>query len=131
MFSIMKENNGVGLAAPQCGNLVRIFIMGDDTRQFNCINPELFTQSDEKVMYKEGCLSFPGLYMNILRPKTITCRWFDENGKEHQERFHHLWSRVFQHEIDHLDGINFQQRVSRLKLSMAEKKRKKYARPNS
>lgn len=125
MKDIMKRKNGAGLAAPQVGVNSRIFLMEHEGVSHTCINPEIFTYSDEQIIYKEGCLSFPNLRLTVRRPQVITVSWYDENGKEHQDRLNFLWSRIFQHEMDHVDGITFQSRVSKLKLKMAETKRKK------
>lgn len=125
MRDVMKRKNGAGLAAPQVGVNSRIFLMVHDNVETVCINPEIFTYSDKQIIYKEGCLSFPNLRLTVKRPEVITVSWYDENGKEHQDRLSYLQSRIFQHEMDHVDGITFQDRVSKLKLKMAETKRKK------
>ena len=125
MQEVMKSKNGAGLAAPQVGIDSRIFIMEQDGVVTNCINPEIFTFGDEMIPYKEGCLSFPNLRLTVRRPKRITVCWFNEDGKESQAHLDNHRSRVFQHEYDHINGITFQSRVSKLKLKMAEQKRKK------
>lgn len=126
MKKVMKDNDGVGLAASQVGLLYNLFIMENDGKFTACINPEIFTWSDETIFYEEGCLSFPNLRLKIKRSELITCKWHGVDGREYQDRLHKLNSRIFQHECDHLQGITFRDRASKLKLKMAEKKRTKH-----
>ena len=121
MFQIMKDNNGIGLAAPQAGLNYRMFIM----ENLVIVNPTIKDKSNEIVKEIEGCLSFPKLWMNVARAKTIVANFFDENGIEKTEEFSDIYSRCFQHEFDHLEGVCFNQRVSRMVFEMAKKKRKK------
>jgi len=126
MKKVMKEFNGVGLAAPQVGLLYNIFVMENDDKFTACINPEILTFSDETIFFEEGCLSFPKLRLKIKRSELITCKWHGVDGREYQDRLRRLNSRIFQHEYDHLQGITFRDRASKLKLQMAEKKRTKH-----
>lgn len=124
MLKLMFENNGIGLAAPQIGVGKRILVMGNPTLSFVCINPEIISASgDEKA--QEGCLSFPGLWLHVARQETVTVRYQDVIGRTHDREFKGLQARVFQHELDHLNGINFTSRVGKLSLDMAAKRRKK------
>jgi len=112
MIETEKASQGVGLAAPQVGILKRIIIIRfeDGPRAF--INPEILTRSRKKEVIEEGCLSFPGLYLKIKRPQEIEVKVLDINGQELKFKTKGLIARIFQHEIDHLDGILFIDRVS-------------------
>jgi peptide deformylase len=125
MRSIMIEFNGIGLAAPQIGFLYRIFIMGDDELKWVCINPEILEKSVEEVIDSEGCLSFPALFLKVKRAEKIKVKYFDIEGEERVEVLTGIWSRCFQHELDHLNGIVFTEKVSKLSLDIAKRKRKK------
>ena len=121
MFQIMKDNNGIGLAASQVGLNYRMFIM----ENLVIVNPTIKEKSSEIIKEIEGCLSFPQLWMKVARAKTIVANFFDENGVEKTEEFSDIYSKCFQHEFDHLDGVCFNQKVSRIVFEMAKKKRKK------
>jgi len=124
MNDIMKRYNGIGLAANQVGLDARIFIMGSDNIEGFCkptafINPKILKFGDELKLDKEGCLSFPTLYLNVKRPSTIEASFFDVNGNEQTITVSGYMAKCFQHEYDHLDGICYTNRVSKLKLDMA------------
>ena len=104
MIRTMNEVNGAGLAAPQVGVLKRMYTydMGDGPRTL--INPEIVESSGEYI-YGEGCLSLPGLTVDILRPKIVTVCGVDLDGNEVIFEGDALMSRLIQHEIDHLDGV--------------------------
>ena len=121
MYQIMKDNNGIGLAASQVGLNYRMFIM----ENLVIVNPTIKEKSSEIIKEIEGCLSFQHLWMKVARAKTIIVNFFDENGIEKTEEFSDIYSRCFQHEFDHLDGVCFNQRVSRIVFEMAKKKRRK------
>lgn len=124
MLKIMYQHNGIGLAAPQIGIGKRIFVMGNPAQSFVCVNPEIVSgQGDVKDM--EGCLSFPGLWLHVNRYETVQVRYEDIVGKTHEREFTGLIARVFQHEYDHLLGQCFVNKVSKLSLSLATKRRKK------
>lgn len=124
MSKLMIESNGIGLAAPQCGVNKRMFIMGNETKLYACINPEILESSGE-VVDQEGCLSFPDLWLKVKRPETIKVRYQNALGETIETEFTGILSRVFQHERDHLDGICFDTRVGKLSLEMAKNRRKK------
>ena len=90
-----------------------------------CFNPKITYESDEKVFMVEGCLSYPGLWLNIKRPFLIEVEYENENGEQIQNKFVDLEARVFLHEYDHMEGSNLTEKVSKLKLDMAIKKQKK------
>jgi peptide deformylase len=114
MLNIMYHNHGIGLAANQAGLAIRAFVMDlteDKTDPKLFINPEIIESSLEKQTMEEGCLSLPGIAAKITRPKTILVKYIDENENEIQQEFSDLASTCIQHEIDHLDGILFPDRV--------------------
>tara|TARA_B100002049_G_C16051780_1_gene363845 strand:+ start:800 stop:1297 length:498 start_codon:yes stop_codon:yes gene_type:complete len=125
MLEIMYNNNGVGLAHPQVGGNSRIFVMGDKTDSTIIINPVIEKQSVVIEADQEGCLSFPDLWMRVKRAKTILAKWNAPNGKVQREFFNDFQARCFQHELDHLDGICFDKRVSKFILSRARDKKRK------
>ena len=125
MLKIMYNNNGVGLAHTQVGGNLRLFVMGNEDSNRVLINPTIEKQSREVVRDIEGCLSFPNLWIPVLRPRTILAKWNKPDGSVVQEFFSDFEARCFLHEIDHLDGICFDTRVSKLVLNMAKKKQRK------
>jgi peptide deformylase len=127
MAKLMMENNGIGLAGPQIGLSKRIFVMGNQDKLFACINPEILDASGN-VMDQEGCLSFPDLWLNVRRAETIKVRYYNANGGEIETEFTGFIARVFQHELDHLNGICYDTRVAKLSLDMAKNRRKKRSR---
>ncbi len=106
MFLTMDEANGVGLAAPQVGIAKRFFVAkSDDDVERVFINPVITKTSSELSEYEEGCLSIPGVYETIVRPKAVTISALDINGKPFTLDAEGLLARIVQHESDHLDGI--------------------------
>lgn len=122
MLFTMAHYGGVGLAAPQCGFPYRMFVM---VGGIVCINPVILESSKETVYTKEGCLSFPGLYLSVTRPETIKILYTNEFGNRVEATWIGATARVAQHEFDHLEGVIFTSRVGALTLSMAKKKRQK------
>ena len=130
MFETMKNYGGIGLSANQVGKPYRMFVMGDNLnidkgRKWVCINPEITDMSKETIRYKEGCLTFPFLFLDIERPQDISVEYLDENLEKKEEHMTGIVARCFQHEFDHMQGIVFTEHVSKLKLNMALKKRDK------
>ena len=111
MTEIMITNQGIGLAASQIGELKRIIVIKTERGAQVFINPEIIKKSKEMEIMEEGCLSFPGLFLKIKRAKEIEVNAFNFKGKEFQLKAEGLLARVIQHEIDHLDGILFIDRV--------------------
>ena len=106
MFATLAtSDNGVALAAPQIGVQKQIVVwdLGDDDRDV-LFNPEV-VESDGEWVYEEGCLSIPGLYVEIVRPKTVLVRGIDRDGNEVQIEADEFEARMFQHEFDHLNGV--------------------------
>ena len=117
MNDTMKKADGCGIAAPQVGVSKRLIIVdgSDLTEKYpelkdfyrKMINPEIVSESEETSEYNEGCLSIPDVDADIIRPKVITVRYYDENFELKEETFDDFAARMVQHEIDHLDGIVF------------------------
>lgn len=124
MEATMLKHGGMGLAANQVGLKLRMFVMTGETVTA-CINPEILGKSETTKRDREGCLTFPYLYLPIERPEWIDAQWYDVFGAAHKARFCGLTARVFCHELDHLNGIVFTSYVGTLTLSMAKKKRDK------
>ncbi len=127
MVKVMMENNGIGLAGPQVGVNKRIFVMGNESKMFACINPEV-VEATGNEMDIEGCLSFPDLWLRVRRADTIKVRYYNAVGELIETEFTGLIARVFQHERDHLDGVCYDTRVAKLSLEMAKNRRKKRSR---
>ena len=116
MFDAMYRGNGIGLAAPQVADLRRMFIchVGNDVpRVF--INPEIIGTSNEVVKYEEGCLSIPGVYEDLIRPEQVKVQAWNLKGKPFSLDAEGMLARVIQHEIDHLNGVLFIDRLSERK----------------
>ena len=123
---LMINEMGMGLAANQVGITKRFFAIGHetfDTFQKHAIiwNPKLITQSEEEVVDVEGCLSFKGIWLKLKRPKTVEVQYETTQGKTRFAKLDGMESKCFQHECDHLDGITFNKRVSKLRWEMARK----------
>jgi len=126
MVSHMLKHNGVGLAANQVGIPARMFVMGETASNYRaCFNPEIVEYLGVKQKNVEGCLSFPHLALDIERNSIILVRYNDALGNIIEDELTGLWARCFQHEFDHIEGICFDQRVSKLALNIALRKRAK------
>jgi len=130
MFETMKKYGGIGLSANQVGKPYRMFVMGDHPniskgKKWVCINPKITNVTKDLIRYKEGCLTFPFLFLDIERPQDISVEYLDENLEKKEEHMTGIVARCFQHEFDHMQGIVFTEHVSKLKLEMALKKRDK------
>ena len=122
MAETMKENQGLGLAAPQVGELKRVIAVHpvrdrslkarSEKNPQIFINPKIIKKSRETEIDEEGCLSFPGLFLKIKRAKKVEIEALNQEGKKLQIKAEGLPARIFQHEIDHLDGILFIDRIS-------------------
>ncbi len=128
MFETMRAANGVGLAAPQIGLSQRIVVIEtpeitetdengkevvvEESESYVLINPVIVKSSKELISWNEGCLSLPGWYGDVIRPEWVTVEYTDPNGKRMRLRKADGWlGRIVQHEIDHLDGIMFTERM--------------------
>ncbi len=123
MFETMYNSDGVGLAAPQVGQAIRIFVLDTTHNEEDepagikkaFINPEILEKSGDEWVMNEGCLSLPEIREDVLRPETIRIKYFDENFNEYVEEYSGFTSRVIQHEYDHLEGVMFVDYLNPLK----------------
>ena len=113
MKDTMYQKDGVGLAAPQVGILKRIIVLDDGNGLIECINPEIIL-SEGKQDGWEGCLSIPEFKGKVLRPNKVIVRAQDRNGKEVEYLAEGFLARIFCHEIDHLEGILFKDKASKI-----------------
>jgi len=115
MFETMYAANGVGLAAPQVGQSLRLFVLdttpmeeeGEDGLKKAFINPTMLNELGEEWAFEEGCLSIPGIRADVNRKPEIRIKYFDENWDEHEESYDGMKARVIQHEYDHIEGKLF------------------------
>ena len=110
----MFHYKGVGLSANQIGIEERAFVMmvNDETLEtITCFNPKIIKYYKDEIIFEEGCLSYPDLFIKISRPSTIVVKYEDEGKKLHKVKYTELVSRIFQHEYDHMEGIDFTQRT--------------------
>ncbi len=124
----MIHYKGIGLSANQIGIPVTAFAMMNGIDPVVVFNPEITDFSDETVSMKEGCLSFPGLFVSIERAYGVSTRFQLSDGQEQAGHFTDIPARVFQHESEHMDGEIFIDNVSGFRLKAAMRKRKKYLR---
>lgn len=126
-YSLMKSvehYNGLGLSANQCGLRDRICVINhiEEGKVFSLINPVVVAKSEELSHFKEGCLSFMGLFLEISRPKWVEVEFKAGNGESVTKKFEGIWATCVLHELDHLDGIVFTSLVSPIKLDIAKRK---------
>jgi peptide deformylase len=121
----MKLHGGIGLSANQCGVFERVFVIGANDAVWACINPKIINASPDLIRDREGCLSFPGLALNVERHSWVEAEFINEECKVVQMRFEGLTARCYQHELDHMNGIRFTNHVKPLALQMAKKQQKK------
>ncbi len=131
MAQTMERNQGIGLAAPQVGISKRVIVVLnlENRRILGLVNPKILKKGRETEIGEEGCLSFPGIFLKIKRVKEVEIEGIDINGKKIKLKTKGLLARVFQHEIDHLDGILFIDRISfwqrrKIRTKLKELKRK-------
>ncbi len=132
MFETMEYSEGIGLAAPQIGRSIRLFIIdlspfkeeqpeiADFKKVF--INAQIIDSSEETSEYSEGCLSIPGINENVERPETITIKYQDLDFNEYTETYSGFQARVIQHEYDHIEGILFTDKVKPLRRQLLKRK---------
>jgi len=130
MYDTMVKYGGLGLSCNQVGLPYRMFVMGghpriEDGRVRYVFNPFVNDVSEETIVFKEGCLSFPFLFLSIKRPKWVSIKYTDENNEEVEETLHSMSARIFQHENEHMNGYLFTDLVSKFKLDRAKKAQKK------
>ena len=127
MLETMYDAPGIGLAAPQVGDLRRVIVLDIDREEVKTgplfmANPEIIEASDEDLTYEEGCLSVPEHYSDVVRPARVTVRYLDRDGATREMACEGLLATCVQHEIDHLDGILFIDHISSLKRNMILRK---------
>lgn len=130
MCYFMMKHMGIGLAANQIGLTKQVFVMGSENipgfpKPFAVFNPKIISSSSDTELFKEGCLSFPGLWLNIKRPKKILVEYQNSRGDIIEAEIDGLVARCFQHEFDHLIGTCFVDIVSPMKLQLAMQKLRK------
>lgn len=130
--TLYNISNGVGLAGNQVGEKKSIVVIdvsiGDDTTKIKpvtMVNPEIIDFSDDEVDMQEGCLSIPDFYDKVVRPSEIQVKYYDENMKEHIREVGGFLARVMQHEIDHLNGVLFFDRLTPLRRTLSKSKLRK------
>ncbi len=134
MLQTMYDAPGIGLAAPQVGELVRLIVMdcikeeGAAPRPLILFNPEITWTSEDTNIYDEGCLSIPDQYAEVERPAEVKVRWLDADGAPQQEHFDGLWATCVQHEIDHINGKLFIDHLKPLKRQMITRRMQKLKR---
>ncbi len=121
MLETMHQAQGVGLAANQVGFDLRLCIIEAEGKIHTLINPQLTAKSRTKVLADEGCLSFPGIFLPISRSAKVQVRYLDQTGKPQKIKADGLMAQALQHELDHLDGVLFIDRLKKAKLKNTNK----------
>jgi peptide deformylase len=129
LVRMMREGNGIGLAANQVGLNLRVFALEGDPA-YVCFNPRIVMPGSEQIVLEEGCLSYPGLLVKVKRPRDIKVRFIAPDGETYTKTFTGMTARAFQHELDHLDGITMLDRSNRFHRDSALNKWKKWKRKN-
>ena len=124
--TLLSQPNGIGIAAPQIGENLRVFIMDVSPRDFSkkrhvMMNPVILRRGRE-VMSREGCMSLPDYTANVRRSEWVAVAWQDEKGRPQKKTFHGIEAMCVQHEMDHLDGLLILDRVSCLKTDVLPRK---------
>ena len=125
LLDSLKNYNGIGLSANQIGIMERVFVMYSDVKKretITCFNPEIVTKSDTEILMDEGCLTYPGLWLKVKRPDGIEVQYEDKSGEIQHQAMFGLECRIFLHEYDHMEGTDFTEKVSKLRLERAKKR---------
>ena len=122
MTETMHEAKGVGLAASQVGVNLRLCLIEVEEKLYVLVNPKITAKSRKKILSDEGCLSFPGIFLPISRAAQVQVRYLDQTGNPQKIKADGLLARALQHEIDHLDGVLFIDRLKKAKLKELNKK---------
>lgn len=117
-----KSTAAEGLAAPQIGSNLRVFVIRKDSEYLICINPEVLGNNGQKIDSREGCLSFPGVNETVTRIQNVLVGYTNEAGERVEENLTGVASVAFQHELDHLNGVLFTEHMGRIQRHMALKK---------
>jgi len=128
LITTCRAYGGLGLSAVQIGKLYRVFCIGLADQFQICFNPKIVSTSLDQVNDIEGCLSYPGLVLKVKRPAYVKVQFHMPDGELREENYERLTARCFQHELDHLDGIVFSDKVGAMSLMRAKEKRKKFIR---
>lgn len=120
----MLEHNGIGISANQVGLPYRVFVM-KGTELIPCFNPRIVDASEETILLEEGCLSYPDLFVKVKRPRRIKVRYAEPNGNIATQIFDGMTARIFQHQLDYLNGIRYIERANKIHLEQARKAVKK------
>ena len=123
LVETMNKAGGIGLSANQVGLPYRVFVMGNGKESFACFNPEIVEYGLEEKG-EEGCLTYPGLFLPIPRAKYVKVKYQNIKGEVMELEFNGLTARVFQHELDHLDGVDYTKRVSPIIFERQKRKMK-------
>lgn len=123
MIELLDQHNGIGLSANQLGMEHRVFVMRTEPRLV-CFNPVITFESEEQCVLEEGCLTFPRLFVKIRRSEWIRAKFTDQHGELHTEKFAGITARCFLHELDHLNGVLYLSRASRMNVDRAKRKLK-------
>ena len=132
LWDTMYQSDGIGLASPQVGKSLRIFVIDgtpleeDDPSlkdfKVTFINPKILERHGDDKTFEEGCLSIPNLREEIVRPEKVRIRYFDRDFNQHEEEYEGIAARIIQHEYDHLEGILFTDKMAPLKKRMLRNK---------
>lgn len=138
MYETMYASSGIGLAAPQVGQSIRLFVVdgsavnegvdeedkdpGLDNFKKVFVNPEIIEEAGDDWSFEEGCLSIPGVRTEVMRPEIIVIRYFDADWNPHEEEYEGMAARIIQHEYDHIEGKLFTDYMSPLKRQLVKKK---------
>ncbi len=125
MTDIMYQADGVGLAAPQIGESKRVIVIDVGEGPLGLVNPEILETEEDLRSVEEGCLSLPGIRIDVQRPKAVTVRGVNEKGETVVKTMEGLWARAFQHEIDHLNGVMIIDHASLLQKTLMKSKLKR------
>lgn len=121
----MKLYSGIGLSANQCGVQERVFVIGTEHFQMVCINPKIVKVAAEETKRKEGCLSYPGLFVTIPRSDSIDVEYYTEMGEKKELTLNGVTAQCFQHELDHMNGTTFTSKAGPVALQLARQKQQK------
>jgi peptide deformylase len=125
LLALCTQLNGVGLSANQVGIDNRVFCVKMSGYEETFFNPQIVSFSDETTLFKEGCISQPGVFITLRRPESIVIEYIDSKGEQKSTMFGGITSRIIQHEYDHMEGKNFLDKASTLKKALALKQAKK------
>ena len=130
MFDAMGKHGGIGLSANQVGLPFNMFVLGghpqiENGLKMTCFNPMIISSSEETLVMKEGCLTYPFVFLSITRPRKVVVKYEDENGDLQEGHLDGMMSRIFQHEYDHMLGKVFLDHASKFKIKRAFEKAEK------